>query len=246
MDITPRNLGGDFCHASPSNPPPRSLGLLTLGRLEPITRLQGRDFIEAWIQCIHNHYALWQRGFRRRDLNLSCFMLARAEGRAIAVQNDWDLCVLVDEPQSARECASTTEFLAGELLDERYWRGKIQVLYRHDLESFVWILLWVLVCFHEGKETVPANLKEWQTAEYRRCRGSRLLFLLDLPTFHVPPSWTTEWPILIHLRPWVRAKNVDDLAVAEPTNATIRAQFMGLLEEASKHDGLEYLCTLEP
>ncbi|KZT63360.1 hypothetical protein DAEQUDRAFT_646521, partial [Daedalea quercina L-15889] len=57
---------------------------------------------------------------------------------------DFDLARLVrlrmpnGPPDTER--TGTTPFMALDLLNSRYWEGKVERLYRHDLEGFVWVM----------------------------------------------------------------------------------------------------------
>lgn len=167
------------------------------------------------------------------------------KGKVIPVLNDWDLSVIADRSNNVGEYTGTIPFLASDLLSSKYWKGEVEVLYRHDLESFVWILLWVFVCYRNGKETVPTGMRGWQTANYASCKGARFVFLQEFENYPMPPEWTTEWPILSSLHKWLYDKSI---AFAppnpEPRNKTVWEEFTGLLREAGKSRGLEYLLDL--
>ncbi|GBE85467.1 hypothetical protein SCP_0706540 [Sparassis crispa] len=67
-----------------------------------------------------------------------------------SVLNDFDLAVVREGSEEEREPAGkmrtgTVPFMALDLLMPGYYGGKIARLYRHDLESFVWVLPFVLL-----------------------------------------------------------------------------------------------------
>ncbi|KAF8596140.1 hypothetical protein BDV93DRAFT_424020, partial [Ceratobasidium sp. AG-I] len=79
------------------------------------------------------HYALWQDGVQHRDLSVANLMLRPTEDRPVPILNDWDLSFLAKKSQNVGEHTVTIPFLAGDLLTPEYWKGEIEVLYRHDL-----------------------------------------------------------------------------------------------------------------
>lgn len=169
-------------------------------------------------------------------------MLRVTKNETTPVLNDWDLSVIPGESPEVGEHTATIPFLAGDLLSPAYWEGKIKVLYRHDLESFVWILLWVFVCYRDRKAAVPDRLREWQTANYNSCYGSRVSFLNQFEYFAVPEEWATEWPILTNLKTWLFTSSASRmLQQPEIDNANVLGNVTGLLRKAGEYDGLEYL-----
>ena len=60
-------------------------------------------------------------------------------------------------------------FMAIDLLKEEYFTGNVNRLYRHDLESCIWVLVYVLT------KGVPgfACKEVWQTDDYNKCRREK-------------------------------------------------------------------------
>ena len=72
--------------------------------------------------------------------------------------NDFDLAHLRGEPRSSgTERTGTMPFLALDLLTKD---GKLKRLYRHDCESFAWVLLRICCRFEDGEEIHEAPLSE--------------------------------------------------------------------------------------
>lgn len=81
--------------------------------------------------------------------------------RWIGVLNDFDLASF--EAQlcaSAAERTGTLPYMALELLTPHAQRGGVRHLYRHDLESFFWVLVWI--CFKNGEEKQKHTFYEWR------------------------------------------------------------------------------------
>ncbi|KAG2038296.1 hypothetical protein BDR03DRAFT_819423, partial [Suillus americanus] len=65
-----------------------------------------------------------------------------SDGRYIGVLNNFDLSSTPDST-SSHEHTGTVPFMAIEFLMKEGIQGKIKHLYRHDAESFIWVLTWV-------------------------------------------------------------------------------------------------------
>ena len=93
-----------------------------------------------------------------RDISLNNLML-RVEGdRVYGVLNDFDLAVLRDvQSSSSKQRTGTKPFMAIDLLH----RDASIHMYRHDLESMFYVLLWITSRFHNGEEIVNPPLQEW-------------------------------------------------------------------------------------
>lgn len=61
------------------------------------------------------------------------------------------------------ERAGTIPFLAIELLADAECNVRPHRRYRHELESFAWILLWVCCCVEDGISTIRPPFDEWVT-----------------------------------------------------------------------------------
>ncbi|KAF8604090.1 hypothetical protein BDV93DRAFT_120594 [Ceratobasidium sp. AG-I] len=219
-------------------------------RLDPITKLEGEAFLKAWLECIKCHYTLWNGGIQHRDLSLSNLMLRTKGDQLFGVVNDWDLSFVEEHSPVLREHAATIPFLSIDLLRKEYWDGDINVLYRHDLESFVWVLVWVLHCYDRGSICIPPSLMQWQTADYGLCTTFKVKFLSQYHKYRqytVRTGWTTEAPIVRRLISWLNGIQnqepvVDEPEVDEPE--AMLTEFTGQLREASKAGGLEYMSQL--
>ncbi|KAG0699553.1 hypothetical protein DFH29DRAFT_1014269 [Suillus ampliporus] len=159
----------------------RVLYILVFRKLRPITELDGEDFFNAWRQCILCHLALWKGGVHHRDVsppNMMYYMTKN--GVLMAVLNDYDLSSLAITPgPQGNERTGTVPFMALDLLSPEGQQGKVKHLYRHDLESFMWVLVWVCLRYRNGvllpSQTRP--LDEWATADAVVCGATKYFFL---------------------------------------------------------------------
>ncbi|KAF8982466.1 hypothetical protein BDQ17DRAFT_1226447, partial [Cyathus striatus] len=82
------------------------------------------------------HYALWKNGFEHGDISIWNLMWDATN--KCGTLNDWDLAYVreTEGKGPAKERTGTLPFMARELLEEP---GQ-QRLYRHEVESFIWVI----------------------------------------------------------------------------------------------------------
>jgi len=85
-------------------------------------------------------------------------MLRKEGDKVYAVLNDFDLAVSADvKSTSSKQRTGTKPFMAIDLL-----RPDPPVhMYRHDLESMFYVLIWTTSRFHNGDEIALPPLQEW-------------------------------------------------------------------------------------
>jgi len=71
------------------------------------------------------------------------------------------------------ERIGTIPFMAVALLKKEYWDGKTKREYRHELESFIWILAFVCLRYKDGKAQRGTLVDEWMTSSFRHCRREK-------------------------------------------------------------------------
>ena len=76
-------------------------------------------------------------------------------------------------------------------------------MYRHDLESMFYVLVWITSCFHNGKEIADPPLQEWADhGETALVKEKRSFIMLEppLPTMHFEPlgRWVVSMQKMIH------------------------------------------------
>ncbi|KAI0675805.1 hypothetical protein C8Q78DRAFT_963807 [Trametes maxima] len=177
----------------------RVLRLIVTERLYPVHRLTGEKFVRAWFQCAEVHYLNWLNGIHHQDLSLNNLMRrARDDDTICAVLNDWDLAIDAYEPQTCTgfEVTGTIPFMAIDLLREAALVGKVKHLYRHDLEAFFWIFIWVICCYKDGKrlDPLPQLYHEWTLGDMRLCRMGKNVLLAEVGWEGVDPTstWVVE------------------------------------------------------
>ncbi|KAG1729554.1 hypothetical protein EDB19DRAFT_1641859, partial [Suillus lakei] len=98
------------------------------------------------------HYALWKHDAHHRDVSPSNLKVHQTSGgRWIGVLNDYDLSSTNDTPTGNERTGThtrTVPFVAMQLLKPKGIAGEVEHLYRHDAESFIWVLIWV--CLQNG------------------------------------------------------------------------------------------------
>jgi hypothetical protein len=117
------------------------------------------------------------------------------DGKRIGVLNDYDLSSLADDPcPRGNERTGTVPFMALDLLSPNAQRGEVKHLYRHDLESFIWVFIWI--CFsYSGGALLPAQLRpldRWATFDAVTCGKEKYFFLGNMlahPSHLHPIVW---------------------------------------------------------
>ncbi|KAI0671517.1 hypothetical protein C8Q78DRAFT_1029315 [Trametes maxima] len=191
------------------------LRMIATERLQPLQTLTRTNFVTAWFQCAEVHYLNWRNNIHHKDLSLNNLMYRERDGSICGVMNDWYLAVDVLHPQTrtGSEVTGTTPFMAIDLLQKEALCGKVQYFYHHDLEAFMWIFIWVVCCYEDGKRRKPVHelYDSWISGNMLRCRMSKLA-ILDLEVFGdagPTSTWTAEsWlaeDIRIQLR---RTRNI--------------------------------------
>ncbi|KAI0054915.1 hypothetical protein BV25DRAFT_1833476 [Artomyces pyxidatus] len=183
---------------------------IALDELAPNVTRSGRELLTAWADCVKYHYALWAAGIKHSDLSLDNLMVrvARAPGGAEVVSGvmvDWDLAV---SDHADLERMGPLPFQALNALSGRYWQRRMERLYRHKLESLIWVLPWVFLRM-KGERTVKnPPLDAWQTNDYLTCYEKKLVFLQDRSAYKASPSWRMEWNWAKQLLAWIEKENL--------------------------------------
>ena len=111
------------------------------------------------------------------------------------ILNDFDLAHLSEKPRpSNTKRTGTMPFMALDLLTEDAWDGKIPRLYRHDCESFAWVLLWICCRYEDGKEIHEAPLSDLITHDFEVCLGKKSgLILRNFANLAPRKPYETFW-----------------------------------------------------
>ncbi|KAA1473814.1 hypothetical protein DENSPDRAFT_873011 [Dentipellis sp. KUC8613] len=144
-----------------NGPPPelRVLRILVLPKYERLRDVKSlTEFKEVFIGLLWVHHIVnFKAKILHRDLSTENLMFNRDKKKhAYGILNDWDLCEDADtktHTTTARHRTGTLPFMAMELLCEKPPVHR----YRHDLESFFWILIWAVFHFELNGEERPSN-----------------------------------------------------------------------------------------
>lgn len=123
-----------------------------------------KEFLEACHDIVRALRSLYQDGkILHRDISENNVIITDAENdeEPKGMLIDLDLAKELDSgPSGARHRTGTMEFMAIEVL-----KGKAHT-YRHDLESFFYVFLWIII--RERKKTLPktSHLRDWYRGTY--------------------------------------------------------------------------------
>ena len=97
------------------------------------------------------HHFLWKINIQHGDPSLWNIMYNPHKSCGILV--DYDLAVIEGQSQpSGTGRTGTISFMAVDLLIDEYWEGKVDRLYCHELQAFIWVLPFVFLSY-KGQET---------------------------------------------------------------------------------------------
>ena len=97
------------------------------------------------------------------------------DGNVMGVLNDMDLASLIwDHGLKGHERTGTVPFMARQLL-----RDEVEHRYEHDIESFVWVLVWVCVRYNEGqlRSDGSRQLDQWAQVDMKLCQAFKNNFI---------------------------------------------------------------------
>ncbi|KAG1730187.1 hypothetical protein EDB19DRAFT_2027541 [Suillus lakei] len=176
----------------------RVLYILVFRKLIPITTLSGKEFLVAWWQIVKCHRALWKGGVLHRDVSPSNLMGYRLRGQFIGVLNDYDLSSFQRDSPSSLERTGTVPFMAVDLLTLKVIQGKVEHVYAHDAESFIWVLTWVCLRYEDGNLLSQNRpLDEWLKFDAIQCRKEKNDFRSSgLPTMRPSGSHEVSWGVV--------------------------------------------------
>ncbi|KAI0657861.1 hypothetical protein C8Q70DRAFT_245141 [Cubamyces menziesii] len=151
--------------------------------MEHLSTLSNERFLRGWFQALIAHYHNWRNGVQHRDISLGNLMRrGKDEDPVCAVLNDWDLGNDAEDPNLTHtgfEVTGTVPFMAIDLLTQEALDGKVAILYRHDLEALIWVLIWAVCCYDDGKmvHTVPRGIYNWNVRDPLSCGEKKHRFL---------------------------------------------------------------------
>jgi hypothetical protein len=101
----------------------------------------------------------------------------RGDGTIVGVLIDFDLAVLSGSQSTNTERTGTMVFMALDLLASIAVDTYQLHLYRHDVESFLWVAIWVCGTYEGGKERQDASFKVCAQGDTGHYFGYKLGFL---------------------------------------------------------------------
>jgi hypothetical protein len=169
-------------------------------------------------------------------------MWYRKGGKLIGVLNDYDLSSLANVlcPQG-NERTGTVPFMALELLTAKAQRGEVKHLYRHDLESFMWVFAWIFLRYRRGV-LLPQRLRpfdEWATLGAIACGEKKLIFMENPFDFQPLDLQTSESDIDQSL--WELLVECFEALDTAAYNRRIRAHRIRLVQLRSKEGAGEQI-----
>ncbi|KAJ7592398.1 hypothetical protein C8J56DRAFT_1161611 [Mycena floridula] len=196
-----RNLLGLASHK------PTMLQILVFDWLDPITSLKGEHFWVVFWNILRCHFLLWQRGMQHGDISVNNIRYNPVTQKGVL--NDFDLALFIPDqpsPLPRRRATGTIPFMALELLDESGWSGEKRHLYRHDLESFAWVLLWICVRFCDGRERPGGPLNRFLANKPQDCYAEKLS--QQIVNLTPSPDYQSSWlPALRMAGYWQRLES---------------------------------------
>ncbi|KAF7421119.1 hypothetical protein PC9H_011639 [Pleurotus ostreatus] len=136
------------------------------------------EFQLAYIDIVECHHAATKYGrILHRDISENNLLWTRRANGVFGVLNDWDLATPINAIcGTTNHRTGTGPFMALDLLD----KVPAVHLYRHDLESLFYVLIWAAVHYNIG-DTVPylhqvdPELEKWN-GNYEDARAAKTLF----------------------------------------------------------------------
>ncbi|EEB89019.1 hypothetical protein MPER_12938 [Moniliophthora perniciosa FA553] len=167
--------------------------------LEPARTLRPQAFWIALWEAIRCHYLLWCIGIAHGDISLSNIMYNTATKKCIL--NDYDLASLMDPgtevpERQGYERTGTRPFMALELLGAEGVAGQTQRRYRHDLESFYWVLVWVGACVQDGKEILTERYAEMGVGTYAEVHKKKCSLLMSSGSYSTTEDYAFLYDVI--------------------------------------------------
>ncbi|RPD62144.1 hypothetical protein L226DRAFT_613457 [Lentinus tigrinus ALCF2SS1-7] len=130
-------------------------------------------------------------------------MVRMVNGTYRGVLNDWDLAnVRRKSKHDGLECIGTRVFMAIDLLCPE-GSDPVERRYRHDLEAFVWILVWVFLTY--DRDNVAHKVRttsRWMSPSVGEVVDAKQLFLLGIDRSDAQPQgkWEGHWRLVKLMR----------------------------------------------
>ncbi|GLB44606.1 hypothetical protein LshimejAT787_1702330 [Lyophyllum shimeji] len=230
----------------------RTTRLVVSQKAQPLTTLAGSQFIKSWLEAAKCHAFLWKHGVEHGDPSLWNIMYS-VQHRC-GVLADYDLSVFRHLPRVlGTDRTGTIPFMALDLLRAEYWNGKLERKFYHELEAFIWILVFVFLRYQDGRARKDTLVERWMTADYNACREAKFSLMdfniMNAAETQVQNDFRNEWPLASTLLPWAldahnrRVQKLRRPGVVVSTDfADVWEDFLAQLKfSAAESPGLQYL-----
>jgi hypothetical protein len=185
------------------------------------------------------HYVLWKAGIHHRDVSCDNLMYYRVDGQVIGVLNDYDLASLASDTPLGNQRTGTMLFMAIDLLKADGQDGKVKHLYRHDMESFIWVFIWICHQFKDGRQRPRGPLDAWAKVDAQGCAKEKRSFLADTPE----PRDVAHRALVLRVSLFLNARHHDrnqskvelDLAKTELQDSNLATAESGELTQQIRH-----------
>lgn len=129
------------------------------------------EFLQACLDFLKGHRSLYHDGkILHRDVSENNIIITKAErdGDPRGMIIDLDLAIELDgRPSGAKHRTGTMQFMAIEILE-----GEPHT-YRHDLESFFYVMLWVMIQLRYGFLPETSRLRSWYAGSYEQIANQK-------------------------------------------------------------------------
>ncbi|KAF6765432.1 hypothetical protein DFP72DRAFT_867826, partial [Ephemerocybe angulata] len=143
-------------------------------RYEPIqalTKTGDEALLNGFLALLYGHAMFWSIGIEQRDISAGNLMFNPNDGKPQLC--DFDLAHTDLIRPAGYSNTGTRAFMALELLSWLAMKGHVPRLYRHEIESFVAVLIWVAFRYRDGVLISNPTLGDWINASYSECRSAR-------------------------------------------------------------------------
>ena len=158
-----------------------------------------------------------------RDISLDNLMLRKQGDNIYAVLNDFDLAVSADvKSMSSKHRTGTKPFMAIDLIHP----DPTVHLYRHDLESMFYVLVWITSRFHDGQEIMDPPLQEWADSGSATLLREKNYCLVSMPPrrteqFESFGRCIISMQTIFHDGLWARSRHLSELSVGQQTSSPV-------------------------
>ncbi|KAF6744603.1 hypothetical protein DFP72DRAFT_1018696 [Ephemerocybe angulata] len=146
--------------------------LVLMPKYEPISTVTKLLHFVKFGPLSLGHAMLWSVGVEHGDISEGNLMYDEENKKPKLC--DYDLSHSKDQPRpSGHSNTGTWAFMAMELLSQDAMDGLVPRLYRHDFESFIAVLVWVVFRYRDGKLVPDPPLEDWVQNQYDMCAAKR-------------------------------------------------------------------------